>query len=254
MVLERRSGTRTYIDNQGLLFIHSGTTHRTKANLYITTGPNRGRRVWKCKHCSETQFAGANGKNKINHLKLAHGISQHGNKVPINPMDKHIKPRDDNRAVLIRESDYTINLVTTVHKDPITEALVYFAVLYQLSFSLVTGTLFIEFLKTLYPTIEKILLSASDTIRKYIIEMYTARKQQKLAQLARVQGIIHFSFDLWTSLNHLALIGIIAHYIDDFGYNQSVRTFLQYYVATDVNTRFTLDPYRYPIAKRPLYG
>ena len=92
-------------------------------------------------------------------------------------MDKYIKPRDDNRAVLIRELDYTINLVTTVHKDPVTEALVYFAVLCQLSFSLVTSTLFIEFLKTLYPTIEKILLSASDTIRKYIIEMYTVRKQ-----------------------------------------------------------------------------
>lgn len=33
---------------------------------------------------------------------------------------------------------------------------------------------------------------------------------------------IHFSFDLWTSPNHLALMGVVAHYINKSGKNQSV--------------------------------
>jgi hypothetical protein len=224
VVLAGGPGTRAYMDNQGLALYN---THWTVTDLYIIkTGPNRGRRVWKCKHCNETQFAGANGDNKINHLRVVHGITQHGNKAPINPMDKHVKPKEGNEAVSIRESDYTINLVTAVHRNPFTEALVHFAVICQLSLSLITSTIFIEFLKKLYPAIEKILPTASNTIRKYIIEMYMARKKEKLEELAKVKGMIHFSFDLWTSPNHLALIGIIAHYVNNFGQNQSVCVFI----------------------------
>jgi hypothetical protein len=137
-------------------------------------------------------------------------------------MDKHIKPKDDDSAVPSREADYTINLVTAVHRNPFTEGLVYFAVICQMSFTLVTSTIFMAFLKKLYPSIEKILPSAANTIRKHIIEMYTKRKAEKLEELAKVKGMIHFSFDLWTSPNHLALMGIVAHYIDEYGQNQSV--------------------------------
>jgi hypothetical protein len=56
--------------------------------------------------------------------------------------------------------------------------------------------------------------------------MYMARKKEKLEELAKVKGMIHFSFDLWTSPNHLALIGIIAHYVNNFGQNQSVCVFI----------------------------
>ena len=83
-----------------------------------------------------------------------------------------------------------------MHRNPFTEALVYVAVLCQLSFSLVISTIFIEFLKQLYPAIEKILLSASNIARKYIIDMYNARKLEKQQELVRVKGMIYFSFNL----------------------------------------------------------
>jgi len=83
-----------------------------------------------------------------------------------------------------------------MHRNPFTEALVYVAVLCQLSFSLITSTIFIEFLKQLYPAIEKILLSASNIARKYIIDMYNARKLEKQQELVRVKGMIYFSFNL----------------------------------------------------------
>ena len=137
-------------------------------------------------------------------------------------MDRHVKPRDDDRAVPVREAEYTINLVTTVKQTPVTNALIYLTVIAQLSFNFVSSIIFIEFLKTIYPAIEKILPSAGNTVRKHIIEMYNDYKATKAAEVQAVQGMIHFSFDLWTSPNHLALMGIVAHYIDQFGQNQSV--------------------------------
>jgi hypothetical protein len=62
-------------------------------------------------------------------LRTAHGITKTGNKIPINPMDKHVKPRDDDKAIPVREAKYTINLVTTVHKTPFTNALIYLTVI-----------------------------------------------------------------------------------------------------------------------------
>jgi ABC-type enterochelin transport system permease subunit len=137
-------------------------------------------------------------------------------------MDKHVKPRDNDKAVPVQEAEYKINLVTTVHKPAFTNHLVYLTVITQLSFNFVTSVIFIEFLKTIYPAIDSILPLAGNTIRSYIIEMYNEYKAIKAAELQAVQGMIHFSFDLWTSPNHLALMGIVAHYIDKYGQNQSV--------------------------------
>jgi len=66
-----------------------------------------------------------------------------------------------------------------MHRNPFTEALVYVAILCQLSFSLVISTIFIEFLKQLYPAIEKIFLLAFNITRKYIIDMYNTKKLKK---------------------------------------------------------------------------
>ena len=125
-----------------------------------------------------------------------HKIFKHKNKVLINLIDKHIRRKDNASIVLIRETNYAINLVIIAYRNPFTEALIYFTVICQVSFSLVTSTLFIKFLKNLYPTIEKILLFALNTVYKYILEIYIAKKQEKVQELAKVKGIIHFSFNL----------------------------------------------------------
>ena len=148
--------------------------------IYPHISPNRGRRIWKCKYCFKTQIAGANAKNKEKHLLRIYKISKHRNKVPINLIDKHIGRKDNASTIPIRETNYAINLITIIHRNPFTKALIYFAVICQVSFFLVISTLFIEFLKNLYPAIEKILLFASNIVCKYILEIYTAKKQEKV--------------------------------------------------------------------------
>ena len=141
-------------------------------------------------------------------------------------MDKHVKPRDDNQAVPVQDREittpYATNLVTNVHRIAFTKALIYLVVLAQLSFNFVTGLVFLEFLKVIYPKVDSVLPTAGNTIRSYIIEAYNEHKAKKKAELQVVKGMIHFSFDLWTSPNHLALLGLVAHWIDQYGQNQSV--------------------------------
>jgi hypothetical protein len=74
-----------------------------------------------------------------------------------------------------------------------------------------------------YPAVHKLLLALGETIRNLIEQYFLKRKAELKESLARCKSKVHFSFDLWTSPNHLALLGIIAHYIDEFGQNQSVR-------------------------------
>lgn len=159
----------------------------------------------------------------MNHLRK-HGITRHGNKTPRTFRDSLYNSTADTLqpAEPIRQPESYVDLTSVVLMKPFKEALVAFVVICQLSFGLIVNQLFVELLKTLYPKIDKLLPSASDTIRRWIMDAFEARKEQLKAELARSQSMIHFSFDLWTSPNHLALLGVVAHYIDEYGQNRSV--------------------------------
>jgi hypothetical protein len=124
--------------------------------------------------------------------------------------------------VSIRQAEAYVNVAVTVKRQPFIDALVAFVVICQLSLSLMVNTLFVELLEVLYPNISQLLPQASKTIRKWIITAFEARKEVLKEELRQSISKIHFSFDLWTSPNHLALMGIVAHYIDAAGVNKSV--------------------------------
>jgi hypothetical protein len=183
----------------------------------------RNRKVWKCAHCNECQFAEANAKNKATHLKKKHGILKDGNREPRKPMDRFLsKAQAIEQSENLRQSEAYVQLTTKVVMDPFIDALVAFVVICQLALSLVTNRLFVEFLEVIYPNIEQLLPKKGDTIRVWIKDAFKRRKARLKLSLHRANSRIHFSFDLWTSPNHFALLGIIAHYIDEYGQNQSV--------------------------------
>jgi hypothetical protein len=71
-------------------------------------------------------------------------------------------------------------------------------------FSLVGNLIFLEFLeflKILFPAIEK-LMPCSTTVREWIMDAFKDKREDLKKYLARSQSMIHFSFDLWTSPNH----------------------------------------------------
>jgi hypothetical protein len=104
---------------------------------------------------------------------------------------------------------------------PFKRALVAFIVVCQLPFALVGNAFFIEFLSIIFPKIET-LIPCRMTIKTWILEAYKERKEKLKEELQCAASMIHFSFDLWTSPNHLGLLGVVAHYVDEAGQNQSV--------------------------------
>jgi hypothetical protein len=115
-----------------------------------------------------------------------------------------------------------VQLTTTVVRKPFEDALVALVVICQLALSLVVNDLFYEFMKVVFPKIDSVLPWSSNTIRKWIIEAFELRKNQLKKSLMNCQSLVHFSFDLWTSLNHKALLGVVAYYIDKNSVLQSV--------------------------------
>ena len=128
-----------------------------------------------------------------------------------------IRPVD--QTPLIRQSESYVNLTTTVMLGLFKNALVAFVVICQVALSLVVNEVFIEFLKIIYPLIRNLLLLISNTIRGQIIEAFKAQKGSLKQRLTKSNSIIHFSFNLQTSLNHLALLRIVVYFIDKIGQN-----------------------------------
>ena len=122
----------------------------------------------------------------------------------------------------IRQAGVYVQLTITIIRKPFKDALVALVVICQLALSLVVNDLFYGFLKVLFPKVDDVLPRHGNTIRKWIMNAFELRKNRLKQSLSKCQSLVHFSFDLWTSPNHKALLGVVAHYIDENGVLQSV--------------------------------
>lgn len=148
----------------------------------------------------------------------------------------------------IRQSSAYVSLPVTVVKKAFLDALVAFVVVCQMALTVTTNQFFVIFLKSIFPKIEDILPKCSKTLRSLVILHFEQRKEVLKGILRRSKSQIHFSFDLWTSPNHLALLGIVAHWIDEFGHNQSVsvpsfslviQSFQNLFIISQRNVQFS---------------
>jgi hypothetical protein len=159
-----------------------------------------------------------------------HGITKHGRKTPNRITQLQFPPpgiatNGTNQQPLIRQAGAYVQLTTTVVQKPFQDALVALVVICQLALSLVVNDLFSLFLTILFPKIDQLLPKHGNTIRTWIMAAFKSRKDQLIASFQRCQSNVNFSFDLWTSPNHKALLGIVAHYVDEYGVLQSVSNF-----------------------------
>jgi len=59
--------------------------------------------------------------------------------------------------------------------------------------------------------------ASSATSRAWVIRSYGYKRKPIEKSLANSRSRIHFTMDLWTSPNHLGLLGIVTHYTDREG-------------------------------------
>lgn len=60
-------------------------------------------------------------------------------------------------------------------------------------------------------------LPSARTVSRWIGSAFTSFQGVVTELLATALGLIHFSFDVWTSGNSLALLGVVVHFIDNKG-------------------------------------
>src|SRR5438876_1054654 len=63
-------------------------------------------------------------------------------------------------------------------------------------------------------TIDELLIMAHSTLTKLIDRSFVVHKEVLKLKLQASLSKIHFTVDMWTSLNHKALQAICAHFVD----------------------------------------
>ena len=94
----------------------------------------------------------------------------------------------------------------------------------HLPFNLIVSPLWKEFLASLESDNTKHVPLAGNTARQWIKEDFKREKALIQQSLKTARSSIHLSFDLWTSTNHKAILGVVAHYLSA-GYKSETTLF-----------------------------
>lgn len=87
----------------------------------------------------------------------------------------------------------------------------------SVSFCMATLSEFRALLCYLNPEINNWLPNSISTIRTWTLRSYEAQKHRIKREAQSTLSKVHFTVDLWTSPNALAILGMIANYISESG-------------------------------------
>ena len=205
---------REIIANKGCRL---GSSHIWKYGLqYIRCSDKK--EVYYCHECVVGKYKQElfviNGTSRVrNHLEQKHQIdSQTG-------MRKSSAPK----SVLDQQKDAAASSAF-FWKDSVEkfkELLIRWIVCCHIAFFQLENRHFRELLFFLSPTLMNHLPKAARTIRSWIMTTFTSKKQQLMEDLHQARSRVSISFDLWTSPNPYAILGVVAMWIDATGKRRS---------------------------------
>ena len=167
------------------------------------------RKFWLCSLC-KTTFVKKGTDHIERHLRTRHRVTKSGQSNTTSVLEQQQ-----------RGSTFS-SLVSRVNYDAFHTTLIHWIVCMHIPFSIVENTFFQNFISTISSTIASMLPLDGDTIRGWIMGEFQLKKAEIKRSLHISKSLIHFSFDLWTSPNALAMLGIVAHYMDNLGKNYTV--------------------------------
>jgi hypothetical protein len=107
------------------------------------------------------------------------------------------------------------SLVSQTSVNVFNNTLIRWIILAHLALSCVENLEFRALVKLLNEGMYEYLYKSGNTIRELILRDFELRKQRVIVSLAQAKSMIHISFDLWTSGNNLAFLGVVVHYLDE---------------------------------------
>ena len=160
---------------------------------------DKGKWYWQCKLCrtNPKRYADGSTKHPIEYLK-GHRMSESG---PIMA------------TIAIQQAFVTSSTRIQFNLDVFKQLLTQWIITSNTSFHQVEDPTFRSLLSYLaavnatYTAIPQCLPPSGNTIRNWIMQTFLEQKQVLTQELMNTHTV-HFSFDLWTSSNHLALLGM----------------------------------------------
>jgi hypothetical protein len=107
------------------------------------------------------------------------------------------------------------NLVTHVSVVAMNQALITFIILAHMALNYVEDDSFRAFIQLLNPFLFEYLYESRETIKALILRDFAKRKERVRQELCKAKSKICVSFDFRTSNNSLAILGVVAHYLDE---------------------------------------
>jgi hAT family C-terminal dimerisation region len=160
---------------------------------------------WLCTICLDLKcfktFATTSTHWIENHLEKKHSITETG---PVDSIEL------TNSADPTDSSKY----VSLIDFSRLRQRFIEWIVLMHITFSQVESMQFRRFLEVLSPRLASWIPSSGNTVRNWIITEFKQKQKQIKAQLDSSKSSIHLTFDLWTSPNHLSIVGVHGHFIN----------------------------------------
>ena len=196
----------------------------------------KGKRVWECQLCGSNpqRYAYGTTSHLMKHLLKVHKITEQG------PLATSGSTGGNNIPNVLQQA-----FANTLPKIPFKftlfqELLLRWMVSYNISFRQVEDNSFRMLLSYLtavvssYNAIPHSLPKSGDTICSWVCGLFMNTKDKLKTDLLSAPFSIHFTFDLWTSPNHIAFMGIVGHWVNKDG--KSKRALLALPTLTGIHS------------------
>ncbi|KAL6405977.1 HAT domain-containing protein [Ilyonectria robusta] len=176
------------------------------------------KRVWYCYLCEKQRRqqelpAVSNGNSTaLDHLHLKHHIDKTTGELKSFRGDSV-----DSSQPSISDYQDMKSIIFSRRLDRFKELLVRWLVCCHIAFFQIENGYFRDLLFYLFPPLADLLPKAASTIRQWVMNMFEVRKERLWQDMLDSRSSISLSFDLWTSPNYLAVLGVAAHFIDKSG-------------------------------------
>ena len=182
--------------------------------------------VWYCYLCEQQSVemnkplvVGEGNHGILHHLKHYHKINRYtGMKASTTTSSNTPSSADSSISGAFNRQQHLLTAQFQVFKDLLIRWIVYC----HIAFFQLENDYFRKLIFWCSPGLERYLPKAAKTIRAWVMQVFNERREKIKQEMREAYSRIYISFDLWSSPNHKAIIGVIAHYITASGRRRNI--------------------------------
>jgi RimJ/RimL family protein N-acetyltransferase len=190
----------------------------TPVGKYDIVRNHNGKSIWQCRYCLKEYIESGGTTIITGHLK-EHGISISSTQETRTASIQNNITDAFHKAEQSNQKRRCLSTIATHDLDPavIEQLYVRWITTCSVSFRMATLPEFRALLCYLNPEIDNWLPHSIPTIRTWTLRTFEAQKHRIKREVQSALSRVHFTVDLWTSPNALAILGMIAHYTSESG-------------------------------------